>query len=125
MSETRFSNDTFVPGSPVLSRSPASEEMANESMNENALEFNRRLTDWNSSERPVLVAVIGVLVLVLRVSAPKPRSEKRVMSLAGGSLVIDGVNRSSVPVSVTVTSIGPDSISEMPPLTRASRAMSK
>jgi len=39
--------------------------------------------------------------------------------------VIDGVNRSSVPVSATVTSIGPDSISEIPPLTRASSAMSK
>ena len=62
--------------------------------------MSRRLTDWNSSERPAAVALTGVLLFVLRVSAPKPRSEKSVMSLAGGSLVIDGVNRSSVPVSV-------------------------
>src|SRR5712691_10030745 len=90
--EIRFSNDTLVPGSPVLSRSAASEEMAKQSMNESALELINRLTDWKSRVRPVLAAVGDAFGLVLRVSAPKPRSEKRVMSLAGGSLVIEGVN---------------------------------
>ena len=47
------------------------------------------------------------------------------MSLAGGSEVIVGVMRSIVPVMFTVTSIGPDSISDSPPLTRASSVMSK
>ena len=61
------------------------------------------------------MAFTGALLFVLRVSAPKPRSEKSVMSLAGGSLVIDGVKRSSVPTRFTVTSIGPLSNSENPP----------
>ena len=63
--------------------------------------------------------------VVAPASPPRPRSEKSVTSLAGGSLVMVGVIRSMVPVSVTVTSMGPDSISERPPLTRASSVTSK
>ena len=40
--------------------------------------------------------------------------EKSVMSLAGGSLVMVGVMRSSVPVTFTVTSYGPLSVSDEP-----------
>ena len=36
------------------------------------------------------------------------------MSLAGGSLVMVGVMRSSVPVTLSVTSYGPPSVSDAP-----------
>src|SRR5438105_13107952 len=86
--DSRFPNETLVPGSLVLSRSPVSVEMAKESMNDSALELSRRLTDWNSSERPAAVAFTGALLFVLRVSAPKPRGEKSVMSRLCGSVGI-------------------------------------
>ena len=69
--------------------------------------------------------LVGVAVPVERVNEPKPRMEKSVMSLAGGSLVIVGVMRSRVPVMLTVTSSGPVSISDMPPETRPSTVTSK
>jgi len=58
----------------------------------------------------VLNAEVGdapILSALLPVNEPKPRREKRVMSLAGGSLVMVGVTRSSVPVMVMVTSMAP------------------
>src|ERR1051325_6579032 len=96
--ERRFSNDTFGPGSDVDSISPGS--YVNESANGSTREPSRRLSEVRRMELPAVrtsAAFWLVPVATLcRVSDAAPRSEKRGMSLAGGSLEVGAVLRARV-----------------------------
>src|ERR1044071_2717627 len=90
--DSRFSNDTFGPGSDVVSIRPGS--YVNESANGSTRDPGRGLSAVRSSELPaVRASAVFWLVLVAtlwRVSPAAPRSEKSRMSLPGGALEIVG-----------------------------------
>src|SRR5438128_7955303 len=97
--DRRFSNVTFGPGSPVVLRKPGS--YVNVSTNGRTRDPRTRLNEVARRDLPAAVAGPAVVAPVLP-TEPRPSSEKSVMSLAGGLLVIVGVIRSIVPVIFTV-----------------------
>ena len=100
--------------------------MANESMNGSALRVEQaaqRLEQQRAAGGRGVHRRVGVRVA--RQSAEAEEREER--DVAGGRIAGDRRRQSIERAgrALTVTSIGPDSTSEIPPLTRASSAMSK